>query len=105
MNRNRIMVVVGIALLLAVLASVGRTSFSPGKVGWRSRPAPDRGNRRRDGRHTPRFDDQPEPGGGFTVAERIVPERRHRRSKVIAGRIACGTLPAVSRSWSRSWCP
>ena len=38
MNRNRIMVVVGIAVLLALLASVGAYKFLSGKAGWRSSP-------------------------------------------------------------------
>jgi len=89
MNRNRILVVVGIAVLLALLASVGAYKFLSG----RSRIAEESrlqtvGIVVAAGRHPPRLDDQPEPGGGIRLAEGQLPKDALVDPKIAVGRTA-----------------
>jgi len=105
MNRNRIMVVVGIALLLAVLASVGGVQVSlRAKSGGGAGRLQTVGIVVRDVEIPPRLAIN-RTRWRFPVAERIVSEGRHRRSEGCCRAIALRTLPAGNRSWSRSWCP
>ncbi len=105
MNRNRIMVVVGIALLLAVLASVGAYKFLSGQ----SRVA-EQARLQTVGIVVAVVDIplgstiNPNQVAVSPWPKEATPRTPSPIRRSLSGGSPCGTSPAVSRSSNRSWC-